>query len=103
MASVARHLVDLVAYATPRRPALPRRDLLDRWVPAADAVLLGHTHFDHVLDAPAIVQQHGCAVYGSASVATRSSVGSAILNASADTMRATRSNSSMRMGSLMVL
>jgi L-ascorbate metabolism protein UlaG (beta-lactamase superfamily) len=32
--------------------------------------LIGHTHFDHVLDAPEIARQHGCKVYGSRSVAT---------------------------------
>jgi L-ascorbate metabolism protein UlaG (beta-lactamase superfamily) len=39
-------------------------------LPAADAVLIGHTHFDHVLDAPEVVRQHGCPVYGSGSVRT---------------------------------
>lgn len=38
--------------------------LLDRHVPRADAILLGHTHFDHALDAPAIARRDGATVYG---------------------------------------
>lgn len=38
-------------------------------VPKADAVLVGHTHFDHALDVPAISALHGCSVYGSRSLA----------------------------------
>ncbi len=57
------------ADALRRRPALPRRDLLLRWVPAADAVLVGHTHFDHAVDAPAIAGRDGATVYGGASAA----------------------------------
>lgn len=41
--------------------------LVDRWLPKADAVLLGHTHFDHALDTPAVARRDGCTVYGSAS------------------------------------
>jgi L-ascorbate metabolism protein UlaG (beta-lactamase superfamily) len=44
--------------------------LLDRHVPRADAVLLGHTHFDHALDTPAIARRDGATVYGGASAAT---------------------------------
>lgn len=40
---------------------------IDRWVPRADAVLLGHTHFDHALDAPAIARRDRATVYGGAS------------------------------------
>jgi L-ascorbate metabolism protein UlaG (beta-lactamase superfamily) len=40
-----------------------------RWVDRADAVLVGHTHFDHALDVPAISRAHGCPVYGSRSLA----------------------------------
>lgn len=50
-----------------RRPALPDRTLIDRWLPRADAVLLGHTHFDHAVDAPAVAARDGATVYGSAS------------------------------------
>jgi L-ascorbate metabolism protein UlaG (beta-lactamase superfamily) len=39
-----------------------------RWAPRADAILVGHTHFDHALDAPAIARRTGARVYGSASL-----------------------------------
>jgi len=60
---------------------LPLRDLLARravpasqhaiatWIDRADAVLVGHTHFDHALDVPAIARRFGCKVYGSTSLA----------------------------------
>ena len=32
----------------------PDHSLVDAHVPTADAILIGHTHFDHALDAPAI-------------------------------------------------
>jgi L-ascorbate metabolism protein UlaG (beta-lactamase superfamily) len=50
------------------KPLLPRDDLTDRLLPRADAVLLGHTHFDHAVDALRLVQRDGCAIYGSTSV-----------------------------------
>jgi L-ascorbate metabolism protein UlaG (beta-lactamase superfamily) len=31
-------------------------------------VLIGHTHFDHAVDAPAVARRYGCPVYGSASL-----------------------------------
>ena len=37
--------------------------------PLPRPLLLGHTHFDHALDAPAIARRDGCNVYGSGSVA----------------------------------
>jgi L-ascorbate metabolism protein UlaG (beta-lactamase superfamily) len=40
-----------------------------RWIDRADVVLVGHTHFDHALDVPAIAARHGSAVYGSPSLA----------------------------------
>jgi L-ascorbate metabolism protein UlaG (beta-lactamase superfamily) len=47
-----------------------QRDLqrIARHVPRADAVLVGHTHFDHALDVPAIARLHGCKAYGSRSL-----------------------------------
>ena len=39
------------------------------YVPRADAIVVGHTHFDHVLDVPAIASAHGAHVYGSRSAA----------------------------------
>jgi L-ascorbate metabolism protein UlaG (beta-lactamase superfamily) len=53
-----------------RRTVAPDAALVAAEVPRADAVLVGHTHFDHVLDVPEIVRRHGCPAYGSASVAT---------------------------------
>lgn len=42
---------------------------ISRFVDRADAVLVGHTHFDHALDVPAIAHRFGCPVYGSRSLA----------------------------------
>jgi L-ascorbate metabolism protein UlaG (beta-lactamase superfamily) len=41
---------------------------VDKWIDRADAVLVGHTHFDHALDVPTIARRWGCQVYGSASM-----------------------------------
>jgi L-ascorbate metabolism protein UlaG (beta-lactamase superfamily) len=51
-----------------RRVALPDPAALDRFVKAPGevlGVLVGHTHFDHAVDAPAIAQRHGCRAFGS--------------------------------------
>jgi L-ascorbate metabolism protein UlaG (beta-lactamase superfamily) len=59
-----RHLVR-------RRPAMPDARALERFVHAPGetvGVLVGHTHFDHAVDAPAIARQHGCKAYGSRSL-----------------------------------
>lgn len=40
-----------------------------RHVSRADAVLIGHTHFDHAMDAPHIARATGAKVYGSRSTA----------------------------------
>jgi L-ascorbate metabolism protein UlaG (beta-lactamase superfamily) len=53
----------LLRRATPSDPAL-----VERYIDAASAVLVGHTHFDHALDAPAIAARFGCKAYGSASL-----------------------------------
>ena len=54
---------------TLRTPSLlPDRSLIDRFVPPADAVLVGHTHFDHAVDVPAIAARDGCGVFGSESM-----------------------------------
>ena len=47
-------------------PAAPAQ--LER-VPDPIAILVGHTHFDHALDVPALAMRAGCKVYGSASLA----------------------------------
>ncbi len=55
-----------------RRQALPDPAALDRFVRAPGevaGVLVGHTHFDHAVDAPAIARRYGCRAYGSDSLA----------------------------------
>jgi L-ascorbate metabolism protein UlaG (beta-lactamase superfamily) len=54
-----------------RRQALPDPAALDRFAGAPGetvGVLVGHTHFDHAVDAPAIVRRTGCKAYGSRSL-----------------------------------
>lgn len=51
-----------------RKVVPPSATAVERWIDAADAVLVGHTHFDHALDVPAIARQFGCRVYGSTSL-----------------------------------
>jgi L-ascorbate metabolism protein UlaG (beta-lactamase superfamily) len=54
-----------------RRQALPDPAALDRFGGAAGevvGVLVGHTHFDHAVDAPAIARRFGCKAYGSGSL-----------------------------------
>jgi L-ascorbate metabolism protein UlaG (beta-lactamase superfamily) len=58
-----------------RRTALPDEALLDRWCAArpghtVEGVLVGHTHFDHAVDAPALARRFGCKAYGSESLRT---------------------------------
>lgn len=53
------------------RPAPANTALYDRWLRAPDeviAVLVGHTHFDHAVDVPAICARHRCPAYGSSSL-----------------------------------
>jgi L-ascorbate metabolism protein UlaG (beta-lactamase superfamily) len=52
-----------------RRRVVPSSaDAVARWIDRADAVLVGHTHFDHALDVPAIARRFGCRTYGSTSL-----------------------------------
>jgi len=54
-----------------RRPTLPDPEALDRFAQAPGevaGVLVGHTHFDHAVDAPAIARRFGCKAYGSDSL-----------------------------------
>jgi L-ascorbate metabolism protein UlaG (beta-lactamase superfamily) len=54
-----------------RRQALPDPAALERFVNAPGetaGVLVGHTHFDHALDAPALARRLGCKAYGSRSL-----------------------------------
>ena len=51
-----------------RRPNLPQRATLDRFLTAPGevvGVLVGHTHFDHAVDAPEIARRFDCKAYGS--------------------------------------
>ena len=55
-----------------RTPAMPVPALIDRYIGSPDhtvGVLVGHTHFDHAIDAPAIAQRLNCQAYGSSSLA----------------------------------
>jgi L-ascorbate metabolism protein UlaG (beta-lactamase superfamily) len=54
-----------------RRPTLPDPATLDRFAGSTGevaGVLVGHTHFDHAVDAPAIARRYGCKAYGSDSL-----------------------------------
>ncbi len=54
-----------------RTPSLPDPAMVDRYIRASGGVvgvLVGHTHFDHAVDAPAIAKRFGCRAYGSASL-----------------------------------
>jgi L-ascorbate metabolism protein UlaG (beta-lactamase superfamily) len=54
-----------------RRAATPDPRLIDRYIGRPQnvrGVLVGHTHFDHAVDAPAIARRFGCPAYGSASL-----------------------------------
>jgi L-ascorbate metabolism protein UlaG (beta-lactamase superfamily) len=54
-----------------RRTALPDPAAVDRFVRAPGetvGVLVGHTHFDHAVDAPELARRLGCRAYGSASL-----------------------------------
>ena len=43
--------------------------LLQHWIPRADDVLVGHAHYDHVLDAPDLCRRTGATLHGSSAVA----------------------------------
>jgi L-ascorbate metabolism protein UlaG (beta-lactamase superfamily) len=51
-----------------RRVIAPSEDAVATWIDRADAILVGHTHFDHAMDVPAIARRTGCPVYGSSSL-----------------------------------
>jgi L-ascorbate metabolism protein UlaG (beta-lactamase superfamily) len=54
-----------------RRSALPDEALIERYVRAnhVAGVLIGHTHWDHAVDAPAIAKKYNAPTYGSESLA----------------------------------
>lgn len=56
-------------WATLAGPLVPDDAAIARWIPRADAVLVGHSHHDHVLDAPRVCQQTGARLVGSPDVA----------------------------------
>ncbi len=47
----------------------PDLGAIGRYIGRADAVIVGHTHFDHALDVPAIARRTGARVFGSRSAA----------------------------------
>ncbi|MGI9098906.1 MAG: MBL fold metallo-hydrolase [Solirubrobacteraceae bacterium] len=54
-----------------RRPAMPDEALIDRYASISGSVagvLVGHTHFDHAVDAPAIARRYAAKAYGSPSL-----------------------------------
>jgi L-ascorbate metabolism protein UlaG (beta-lactamase superfamily) len=54
-----------------RHPALPDKAMIDRFIAPSNnvvGVLVGHTHWDHAVDTPAICRRFGCAAFGSASL-----------------------------------
>jgi L-ascorbate metabolism protein UlaG (beta-lactamase superfamily) len=50
------------------RPFPADAALVDRHVPHADAILVGHTHFDHAVDVPHLVCRDDATAYGSTSL-----------------------------------
>ena len=48
---------------------IPDAALIRRLIPHADDVLVGHAHYDHVLDSPTLCQQTGARLIGSRAVA----------------------------------
>jgi L-ascorbate metabolism protein UlaG (beta-lactamase superfamily) len=54
-----------------RRRTLPDPTKVDRYIgspPNVSGVLVGHTHWDHAVDAPELARRFGCRVYGSSSL-----------------------------------
>ena len=47
----------------------PAREEIDRYVPRADYVVVGHSHYDHLMDVPVIARRDGAVVIGSESTA----------------------------------
>lgn len=50
-------------------PLRPNEEIVARTIERADAVFVGHSHFDHALDVPLIARRTGAHVYGSVSTA----------------------------------
>ncbi|OIP42383.1 MAG: hypothetical protein AUK47_04540 [Deltaproteobacteria bacterium CG2_30_63_29] len=49
------------------RAARPNRQAVERFIDKANAIVVGHSHFDHILDVPAIAERTNAAVYCSIS------------------------------------
>lgn len=47
------------------RTVSPNESLLEELLPEADAILIGHSHYDHLADAPSIARRTGALVLGS--------------------------------------
>jgi L-ascorbate metabolism protein UlaG (beta-lactamase superfamily) len=55
-----------------RKPVVPDPARIDRFIgspPGVAGILVGHTHFDHAVDTPALARRFGCSAYGSESLA----------------------------------
>lgn len=63
------YLTRLPLGALLRRRVVPADEARLAALPDPLAILVGHTHFDHALDVPALVRRSGCRAYGSASLA----------------------------------
>lgn len=50
------------------QPLIPDAALIRKVIPKANDVLVGHAHYDHVLDAPVLCQQTGARLIGSRAV-----------------------------------
>lgn len=46
-------------------PAIPDRALIARYTPSADAILISHPHYDHLMDTPEVARLTGAAIYAS--------------------------------------
>jgi len=47
------------------QPLLSDPSLVHKYIPSADDVLIGHAHYDHILDAPEVCKQTGARLIGS--------------------------------------
>jgi L-ascorbate metabolism protein UlaG (beta-lactamase superfamily) len=47
------------------RRLTPRTEWLERHIPQANAILISHAHYDHLMDAPYLAQRTGAVIYGS--------------------------------------
>ena len=49
------------------KPLVPNKALIDQIIPKANDVFIGHSHFDHILDAPYLCERTGSRLIGSSS------------------------------------